>query len=140
MSDSTDETAVEETDRPLALAKAIREARGQMLQVDFARLVDRPQSVISNWETKGKTPSLETLADIEERLGLPLGYLAVQAGYFSPEAVGGLPKTMVAAVECSSLLAASEAVAAADLLGLGSLLESVVLDGERVWKVAVAHA
>ena len=69
------------------LALAIRRARGDMGQVRFAAVIGRVQSVVSQWENGRSMPSIEALAITEERLGLPLGTLAAEAGYVSPEAV-----------------------------------------------------
>lgn len=123
------------TPRTVALARAIREARGTMVQVDFAKLAKRPQSVISTWEHGKTTPGLETLFDLEQRLTLPAGTLACRAGYFTAEAIDAeipatprvQPDTVVAAV-LGWMVAerrfdqrddALRAVSAADDLGLG---------------------
>jgi transcriptional regulator with XRE-family HTH domain len=90
MSDANDAPkSAEGSPRAAALARAIRAARGEMVQVKFAKLAQRPQSVISQWETGKSTPGLEPLFDLEQRLGLAAGTLALRAGYFTAEAIEG---------------------------------------------------
>jgi transcriptional regulator with XRE-family HTH domain len=123
------------TPRTVALARVIREARGTMLQVDFAKAMKRPQSVISTWEHGKTTPNLETLHDLEQRLGLPAGTMAFRAGYFTAEAIDAeVPATprfqpatalpdgigvRVVERQFDELRDALRAVRAADDLGLG---------------------
>lgn len=106
-------------ERALALAAAVRRARGEMRQVHFAELMGTSQSVISTWESGKTSPSMDTLVAIEERLDLPIGTLAAEAGYFSADAAvgagfGGMPERRF---ETKRLDKALRLVAAADELG-----------------------
>lgn len=113
--------------RAMALARAIRAVRGSMPQVEFVAHANRPQSVVSNWETGKQTPTLETLAALELSLGLPLGTLATRAGYFTAEAAfategGRVPVSSLRFVDRSDAI---RAVQAADGLGLDARLRTV---------------
>lgn len=143
------------TPRTVALARAIREARGTTVQVDFAKAVKRPQAVISTWEHGKTTPSLETLYDLEQRMGLPAGTLAYRAGYFTPEAIAAeIPATprfhtsndatgVLGAIVTERRFAqrddALHAVRAADDLGLGVRLTKDVSQ-EPLWSVEIFTA
>lgn len=139
MNDSTDEPIDESSPRRMALAAAIRSTRGEMRQVEFAKRVGRPQSVVSNWETGDRVPGLETLCRAEEGLGLPYGTIAARAGYFAPEAITGLAPEGIAQQVHDTFEAATAVVAAADLLGLTSRLDSEPKVGGRVWRVTVSR-
>ena len=120
------------------------------MQVDFAKLVKRPQSVISQWENGRVTPGLETLFGLEERLGLPPGTLAFKAGYFTAEAIeaattGALADPGRAEVRSLVFAERNEALAAvrsADVLGFAVRLERTA-GGAGLpvsWKVEVSTA
>jgi transcriptional regulator with XRE-family HTH domain len=113
--------------KALELAQAIRRARGGMGQIQFAAVIGRVQSVVSQWENGRSTPSLESLAMIEERLGLPLGTLAAEAGFFSPEAAEavGFNNVPLARRTATSLKEALRLVRAADELGFGVRMRAV---------------
>jgi transcriptional regulator with XRE-family HTH domain len=112
-----------------------------MPQVEFAAYADRPQSVVSNWENGKQTPSLETLCAMEESLGLPLGTLAAQAGYFTGEAAvaGGVAGVPISVIRFARRSDALRAVRAADGLGLGVRLSTLPNEGvpEGRWLVEV---
>lgn len=127
--------------RATELARAIRAARGENAQTDFAKALGRLQSVISTWESGHRTPTLEALWEVEQRLGLPAGRLAFRAGYFTAEAVevadpeGGVGRSFV----FSDRGEAFQAVCAADALGFNVRLARSA-DGEDepvVWRVVV---
>ncbi|MCU1358087.1 MAG: helix-turn-helix protein [Acidimicrobiales bacterium] len=124
--------------RRLALGRAIRAARGAMSQTEFGRLAGRPQSVVSEWESATRAPGLELLSRLEEGLGVPLGTLAAEAGYFS-EDVFGSASDVVACRACDSLDEASASVSAAELLGFEARLASEVDNGTRTWRVEVVR-
>jgi transcriptional regulator with XRE-family HTH domain len=141
MEDHIDAPEGQPSPRALALARAIRAARGDMPQVEFAAYADRPQSVVSNWENGKQTPSLETLCAMEESLGLPLGTFAAQAGYFTGEAAiaAGLPGVPISVLRFARRADALRAVRAADGLGLGVRLSTLPNEGgpEARWLVDV---
>jgi transcriptional regulator with XRE-family HTH domain len=139
-----------------------------MVQVAFAKVAGRPQSVISQWETGKVTPGLETLYTLEQRLGLAAGTLAFRAGYFSAEAIkaasgdGGAPARTADPKDAAGHLAegsnlpeqavclvdplvfsdrreAFRAVSAADVLGLDVRLVRVSDGAGVAWRVEV-HA
>ena len=120
MEDDTDALQEQPSPRAMALARAIRAARGEMPQMEFRDYAGKPQSVVSNWENGKQTPSLEALCAMEEALGLPLGTLAAQAGYFSVEAAiaVGLPGDSIASLWFDRRRDALRAVRSADDLGL----------------------
>jgi transcriptional regulator with XRE-family HTH domain len=122
--------------RAMALARAIRTARGAMPQLEFVGHANRPQSVVSNWETGRQTPTLESLCALEGSLGLPLGLLAAQAGYFTAEAAeaAGLAGLPISSLSFERRPEALRAVCAADDLGLGVRLVST---GPKGWRVDV---
>lgn len=141
MEDDTDAPQGQPSRRALALARAIRAARGDMSQTEFEVYADRPQSVVSNWENGKQTPSLETLCSMEQALGLPLGAFAARAGYFTREAAiaVGLPGVPISVVRFARRGDALRAVRSADDLGLGVRLSTMPSgDGpEGRWLVEV---
>lgn len=127
MEDDTDAPQGQPSPRALALARAIRAARGEMPQVEFTAYADRPQSVVSNWENGKQIPSLETLCALEQSLGLPLGTFAARAGYFTGEAAvaAGMAGTPISVIRFGRRSDALRAVRAAEGLGLGVRLSTV---------------
>jgi hypothetical protein len=81
----------------VTLGAALREARGSMTQDDLAAAIEPDrrraktlQSVISDLENDARklVPRyLETIATIEDALGLARGYVLARAGYVDPAAV-----------------------------------------------------
>jgi transcriptional regulator with XRE-family HTH domain len=111
--------------------------------MDFVEHANRPQSVVSNWETGKQTPTLETLAALEASLGLPLGTLAARAGYFTAEAAVAAcpPGVPISSLSFESRADAFRAVRSADGLGLGVRLVRVrSSDGSSRWLVDVLPA
>lgn len=120
MKDATSSFEHDRKGRRTRLGKAIRDARGDRTQTEFAVLVDRPQSVVSNWETGLRAPSLEILATVDDRLGLRLGSLAEAAGYF--RSLGEEPDDddeVILTWDYHARADAAEALEAAEVLGLG---------------------
>lgn len=138
MTEDTNAPAVRpQSPRAMALAMAIRRARGDMRQVDYAELIGRPQSVVSNWETGLSTPSLDALAALEQGIGLPLGTLAAEAGYVEVESDFARGKPIVVR-RFSNSAEALEFIAAADVVGLSvKATSSASVEAAGNWLVAI---
>jgi transcriptional regulator with XRE-family HTH domain len=142
MHDDSDAPAFKQPSaKALELARAIRRARGDMGQIQFAAVIGRVQSVVSQWENGKSTPSLESLAMIEERIGLPMGTLAAEAGYFTQEAAAaaGFSSVPLASRPAAGLKDALRLVRAADELGFGVRMRARHVQGDQgaLWLVEV---
>lgn len=72
-----------------AMARALREARGDRPQIELGVAAHVPQTTISRWERGDLDLTYPQVYGIEQALGLLPGTLALQSGYTSPRLVQG---------------------------------------------------
>lgn len=86
-----------------SIAQQIKYLRGEMSQVEFAKKIGKPQSIISRMECLNPAPNVSTLLDVIDKLGLPLcvkfGENPVMEKIVVKEVIVTIPEKIISRIE-----------------------------------------
>lgn len=116
-------------DRPKALGRALRTARGQRTQTEIGNLLGGvPQTTISRWEAGAVDLTVEQVNLIEGTLGLEPGHLLRAGGYVKGE---GMPGSPIQVYETTEVDEVRQIMTAAEMLGWGVRITNRAVPSNR---------
>jgi hypothetical protein len=116
--------------RPKALGRALRAARGDRTQTEIGNLLGGiPQTTISRWEAGSVHLTVEQVNEVEATLGLEPGYLLRAGGYVKGE---GMPGPPIQVFETTDLEEVGKVLATAELLGWGARVTNRAVPSNQI--------